>query len=516
MSRQTMREAERLALRDEYMWELIQTSIRRRWGATDWDIFYPWWRQPEKIRILMYADGLVRFSGDPFGGLQYVKTLLESRIYFYADFDITTAHRNADPHDADQSPVKLTDLDILNRFDEIWFFGFNTKPALTPEEKDLLEQFMNGKRRGVLVTGDHFNLGKSIAGEITRVGKMRQYPAPTSERNKWNTTLVEGPDENDQFDAHDQNDDRAQKVRYTLFPVPTPIGSGCRFRPHPVMSGPDGPIDVFPDHQHEGEALAPKFEKNDTEWPTVNDYQEKPVVIAWGKISDPCAEKFGQEIGLVSAYDGHQVNVGRILADSSWHHWFDYNLLGRPEKVPPDPYAGFDATPGGRAVLKKLDAYFLNCATWLAPPDRQVEMRRAAWWSVLWTDQIVELSIDHPVWHLGAEALDALTLRASSCAAAGWVLDIPAFREQISNQQLSKITERFQLLNLPFEQYVAGGIIRELMRQVGPANSELRFPSEPPPDKVIDSAIDAGVKFGMDAFREQLNDEISDFAEMFQ
>jgi hypothetical protein len=282
------------------------------------------------------------------------------------------------------------------------------------------------------------------------------------------------------------------------------------------MCGPDGPIDVFPDHEHEGEALAPEVELNDAAWPTVNGHQELPVVIARGKINDPSADKFGQEIGLVSAYDGHKVNVGRILADSSWHHWFDINLLGLPDRLPPDPYAGFDATAGGRAVLKKLDAFFLNCATWLAPPCRQAEMRRAAWWSVLWTSQIAELSVDHPIWHLGAQALDALNLRASICAATEWVLDIPAFKEKISNQQLTQITEQFQLLSLPFEQYVAGGIIRELMSQLGPANPERRFPSGPPPDEDIEHAINVGVDVGMQALTEQLSFEVTRLLEMVE
>jgi hypothetical protein len=515
VSEQTTTYVERLALRNAYMRELIQTSIHRRWGATAWDIFFPWWRQPEKIRILMYADGCVCFSGGLFGGLQYVKTLLESRLYFYADFEITTAHRDGDPCDRNSPPLKLTELDILNKFDEIWFFGFNLDPDLSKEELALLDRFMGNERQGgVLVTGDHFDRGKSIAGQLTRAGKMRQYPAPDSVPNSWNITLVEGPDQNTLFNDNDQNDECAQQVRCTLFPGSSPFGSTRRFSPHPVMCGPDGPIDVFPDHQHEGEALAPKVEKKDTEWPTVNGHQEPPVVIARGKISDPSADKFGQEIGLVSAYDGHKMNVGRILADSSWHHWFDFNLLGLPGRVPPHPYAGFDATPGGMAVLKKLDAYFLNCATWLAPPERQAEMRRAAWWSILWTDQIAELSVNHPIWHLGAQALDALTMRASSCVATGWVLDIPAFKEQISNQQLSKITERFQILNLPFEQYVAGGIIRELMRQVGPANPELCFPSEPPPDEAIECAINDGVVFGMKALGKQLNYEVKHLAGM--
>jgi hypothetical protein len=201
------------------------------------------------------------------------------------------------------------------------------------------------------------------------------------------------------------------------------------------------------------------------------------------------------------------VNVGRIVADSSWHHWFDVNLLGIPGRCPPDPYAGFDATPEGRAVLKQLDAYFLNCAIWLAPPDRQAEMRRAAWWSVLWTDRIAELSVDLPLWHLGAEALEALGLYTSSGIALDWVLNIPAFKERISNQALPQVTEQLQLVSLPFEQYVAGGIIRELMCHLESAKQEGRFPSEPPTDQEIEHAINEGVGVGMRALTNQLSNE---------
>jgi len=489
------------------MQDLIEASIRRRWGVANWDLLFPWWHRPAEVRILMYADGGMFFSGGTLGGLQHVKTLLESQLYFYADFKITTAHRERDPTASKQS-VKLTDLHILDDFDEIWLFGFNEKPDLTQEELDLLESFMDERGGGLLVTGDHSDRGKSISGDIKRAGKMREYPAPGSGPKESNSTLEEGPDEGDVFNEADQNDDRPQKVRYARFPIRTPVGFKPSYRPHPVMRGPDGPIDVFPDHKHEGEAVKPKEPRAD-EWPEVNRHRELPVVIAWGKIKDPGTTNFGQEIGLVSAYDGHKVNVGRIIADSSWHHWVDSNLLGHPNVIPTDPDAGFDATPEGRAVLRKIDAYFLNCATWLAPPDRQAEMRRAVWWSILWTDQIEELSVDHPVWHLGAEALDALGQHTPGGDPAAWVLEIPAFREQISNQQLSQITEQFQLLNLPFEQYVAGGIIHELMRQLGPANPERRFPSEPPPDALIERVINDGVVFGMNALTEQLGSELT-------
>lgn len=505
MSQPTSNKSERLALRNAYMLELIQASIRRRWGVNDWDIRFPWWRPPATVRILMYADGRVQFADGPFLGLQHVITLLKSRPYFYVAFDIATAHREGDPTATIKAPTQLTDL-VLDDFDEIWFFGFSSVPTLTRAEVTALDSFMAApKCGGVLVTGDHADLGKGIAGLIPRAGKMRLYPAPPDQRPVWYTTVEDGPDPGGTFDAADQEDDRPQTITYERFPVWSSFGGEPRFRPHPVLCGPNGPIDVFPDHQHEGEALAPTFEPFDTEWPTKNGHQERPVVIARGRIKDPEATHSGKEIGLLSAYNGHEVDVGRIVADSTWHHWFDINLLGT--ESPPSPYAGFDATPAGQAALKKIEAFFLNCGAWLAPPDKQAEMRNVAWWSILWTDQIVELSADAPIWHLGQEAISALGRRASSCAVTEWVFGSPTSGGVIPCTELTKVFKHPHLFNLPFEQYVAGGILRQLMLQVGPSDPARPFPFEVPPDEELGRAIDDGVREGIDALKVQLKSD---------
>lgn len=499
--------AERRALRNAEKIELIKSSIRRRWGLDDWEVSYPWWRDPARVRILMYADGKVDFVDGIFGGLTYVKTLLESRAYFYVDFEITTAHRDRSNTGATlQGPRLLTDCELnnLEDFDEIWFFGYNSEPGLSDDELNLLNDFMSPpKRGGVLVTGDHENLGRGIAGQICRARQMRRYPAPENKSPGWNTTLEEGPDPNCSFDEDDQSDDLPQTIRYERFPVLSLPGLNL-YRPHPVLCGPEGPIDVLPDHRHEGEAIVPKCEKLGAEWPTRDDgHQERPFVIAWGKSKEPDAGD--REFGVVSAYDGHNVKVGRIVADSTWHHWFDFNITGIPEGPP--HYAGFEATPAGQAALKKIDAYFLNCGVWLAPPDKQAEMRRAAWWSIVWTSQIVELSPDTPLWHLGAEAISALRRRASSCVVADWVLGFTAFSTEIPNRKLQKTLEQFQVANLPLEQYVAGGIIRQLMLQVGASNPEIEFPMGPPSDECLQSTIDQGIKDGLLALSTQLSVE---------
>ncbi|MFP3646549.1 hypothetical protein [Paraburkholderia sp. SIMBA_054] len=219
---------------------------------------------------------------------------------------------------------------------------------------------------------------RALRDRFVCAGKMRLYPAPDNLFPDWNTTLVEGPDPGATYDFDDQSDDTPQQIRYKRYIVGSRAGVILRTRPHPLLCGPDGPIDVLPDHQHEGEALAPIPVPGDPDWPTKAGHQERPEVIAWGRIKDPNATKHGQEIGVISAYDGHTVDVGRISADSTWHHWFDINLTGREPTPSLPPYAGFDQTPAGQQVLKKLDAYFLNTGVWLAPPSRQFEMRFAA------------------------------------------------------------------------------------------------------------------------------------------
>lgn len=485
----------------------LQLSIKDRWGVIDWNQHFKWWRQPAKVRILMYADSSVRFSGGQFLGLQYVYNLLKSRAYYYVDFSIDFAHRDGTDSTATIPGAQtLVSLDIVNKYDEVWFFGANSTPNLSPAEVTLLDQFMAApKFGGVLVTGDHADLGKGIAGQITRAGVMRLYPAPPASPPVWNTTVEDGPDPGSTFDFNDQSDDLPQTIRYKRYPLSSLVAFRRNYRPHPVLCSPNGPIDVFPDHQHEGEAIAPVPAAADPHWPTKAGHQEQPEVIAWGRIKDPDASKHGQEIGLVSAYNGHNVDVGRILADSTWHHWFDINLTGIAPT--PSPYAGFDATPAGKAALKKIDTYFLNCGVWLAPPDRQEEMRHAAWWSILWTDQIIELSPKAPLWYYGEQAIDALGRRASRCTVSEWILDWPIFKEKIPRWEWPMLFEKFQLIDVPFERYVAGGILKQLMQDVGPWNAKASFPEKSASDDLLKRTISIGIDAGLAELGKQLHGE---------
>src|SRR5262245_33108865 len=100
------------ALRNTEKRELIRSSIRSRWVLPHWDTDFPWWRAPSSVRILIYAEGRdITFNDN----LSHVTTLLQSRPFFYVDFKVTTAHRNAVGTGASIGPIQLDDpkLDIL-------------------------------------------------------------------------------------------------------------------------------------------------------------------------------------------------------------------------------------------------------------------------------------------------------------------------------------------------------------------------------------------------------------------
>jgi hypothetical protein len=487
--------------------------FRDRWSIPDWKLHFPWWGPPAQCRILMYGDSSVHLSGGGFQGLTYVKTLLESSAYYYVKFTVDFCNRDGSDLTATIFPgqaKKLTDLDIINKYDEIWLFGFNGFPVnpLDGNEIALMDQFMAAPHLGgVLTVGDHASLGESISGGITRAGQMRLYPAPPNFPPAWNTTLEERPSRAGEpadppgpgqpFNFNDQSDDIPQTIRWKRFFV-----DFLHNRPHPVLCGPDGPIDVLPDHEHEGEALAPLV-AGDARWPSDSGHQEAPQVIAWGKVKDPNATKYGQEIGLISAYNGQMVNVGRIVADSTWHHWFDINLIGLTGSGP--PYTGFSATPDGQAALKKIDAYYLNCGVWLAPPAVQSAMRSAAWWSIIWSNAVIELPLDAPLRFWGAVGIDALGRRAPRCAVFEWVWPKePIYKPKIPWWEWAELIPELNFVNIPVEQYMAGGILKELSEQFGTHNGNRSINDKPPSLKELARSIERGSEAGLAALKRDL------------
>lgn len=322
----------------------------------------PWWPlfKTTTVRILFYADGSVQFDGGPFLGLKQVLHTLAADPFPWIRFSVTTAHRSGDPS-ADHENVSVVDALATGTYDEVWIYSISATP-IPDSDRIALDAFMDGGG-GVLITGDHANLGAAFGG-VKRAGAMRLLPAPDSLPPEWNTTLESGDD--NVYEFNDQSDSTPQKLRLRRY------GSLIKWHPHPVLCSPLGPITIFPDHQHEGEAVAPT---PDASWPDGMGAQ----VIAWGKIKDPDADE-GREIGVLSAYDGHLKGVGRVLADATWHHHFDINLVG---------FANADMS--WKTEAEKIAWFFWNAAIWLARPERQEDMQCSIAWALCHDPELVEI-----------------------------------------------------------------------------------------------------------------------------
>lgn len=227
-------------------------------------------------------------------------------------------------------------LSALNRseFDEMWLFAVDTGAGLLPEECEAISEF---RRRGggLLVTRDHMDLGCSVC-NLDGVGAAHQFHTKNLdarsplERDDPYTSQIDWPN----FHSGANGDFQHIEV----------VGDT-----HPVLadgSSPTGAIQFLPSHPHEGAVNAPET--------------ENARVIARGR-----SKATGRSFNLAVAFEASQ-GKGRAIAESSFHHFADYNW---------DPRRGcpsFVGEPAGDAILRdpaaaaSVNRYVRNVASWLA------------------------------------------------------------------------------------------------------------------------------------------------------
>ena len=199
-----------------------------------------------------------------------------------------------------------------------------------------------------------------------------------------------------------------------------------------MLCGPNGVVNFLPDHMHEGLCEAPADLSRSytfdgyttTEYPTVDGHQESPQVIAWA--TNHVTES---EFGVLAAYDGHKANVGRVVVDATWHHWFNINLTGFLAATDPES-PGYD--PSVVPKWEEIKAYFRNVAAWLARTTTQRCLRNGGWISIIGYHDVAitfhRFDRDRSpliyYWQLGVFARDALGRLASQCQQTEWLLDL--------------------------------------------------------------------------------------------
>jgi hypothetical protein len=120
--------------------------------------------------------------------------------------------------------------------------------------------------------------------------------------------------------------------------------------------------------------------------------------------------------GTVGAYDGKRAGVGRVVVDSTWHHFFDINLIGdnaanRPSFTDPRKALwsqGFNYSPAGQQVLSQINQYFRNIVHWLSPGVGPIRFAAVAMelaldkrvTEVLHIDKVTALDIGRHAWEV--------------------------------------------------------------------------------------------------------------------
>ncbi|HEX7314643.1 MAG TPA: hypothetical protein VF297_12020 [Pyrinomonadaceae bacterium] len=253
--------------------------------------------------------------------------------------DVTARDRvtNADGDEEVLSRLDATD------FDELWLFAVDAGDGLSVADCQGITRFRQ-RGGGILSTRDHQDLGSSLCtlGGIGRAhffhSKHQDPDESRRTRDDRETAGIDWPN------YHSGSNGDYQRV-ITSEPL------------HQLLRNPSstsGRVEYFPAHPHEGGVGVP-------------DGESHARVIATS-VSGVTNRPFNLVVAFESVRDSHGNTLGRAVAESSFHHFVDYNWdtsTGCPS---------FLEEPPGEQILREpekledVKTYVRNLALWLAPP----------------------------------------------------------------------------------------------------------------------------------------------------
>jgi hypothetical protein len=239
----------------------------------------------------------------------------------------------------DRDPLGAPDsvLSRLGRsdFDELWLFAVDVGDGLTADDCRSVSDFRR-LGRGLMVARDHMDLGCSVCG-LEDIGAANHFHTrnvdPNLDRDDPYAKNIAAPN----FHSGANGD-------YQLIQIKGPV--------HPVLSqpaSPTGAIRFLPSHPHEGAVSAPA------------DSDARVIASGTSKVT-------GRAFNIAVAFEA-RAGRGRAIAQSTFHHFADYNWdprLGAPSFVEEPPG---DAITNDPAALAETRRYVRNAALWLGGRD---------------------------------------------------------------------------------------------------------------------------------------------------
>lgn len=229
-----------------------------------------------------------------------------------------------------------------SQFDELWLFAGDWGEGLSARDCEGISRFWQ-RGGGLLTTRDHQDLGVSI-GNLDRVGDAHCFHSVNRERDA---------------SRHARDDVETASITWPNYHS----GRNGDFQrilavePHHELlrnsASASGVIEYFPAHPHEGAVDVPTGGR-------------KARVIAIGR-SLTTGRPFNLAVAFERNLDERGNHCGRAVAESSFHHFADYNWdvkSGCPSFVEEAPG---DGVAKDSTRLDDIRAYVRNLAAWLNP-----------------------------------------------------------------------------------------------------------------------------------------------------
>ncbi|HKO97378.1 MAG TPA: hypothetical protein VJU86_10320 [Pyrinomonadaceae bacterium] len=252
--------------------------------------------------------------------------------------EVTARNRDIDNDDNDEVLSRLDETD----FDQLWLFAVDTGDGLTTADCQGITRFRQ-RGGGLLTTRDHQDLGTSLC-TLGGVGRAHFFHSKQQDPDESRRT----PDDRDTPAFTWPNYHSGNNGDYQLITAVEPV--------HELLRNPNstsGSIKYFPAHPHEGGVGVPEGETS-------------ARVIATG-VSQVTQRPFNLIVAFESSTDDHGNNLGRAIAESSFHHLVDYNWdisKGCPSFVAEPPGDQIEREP---EKLNDVRTYVSNAARWLGP-----------------------------------------------------------------------------------------------------------------------------------------------------
>lgn len=253
-------------------------------------------------------------------------------------YGVTSRNRVTDSKGNDQV---LSNLDTTD-FDELWLFAVDVGNGLTVADCQGISRFRQ-RGGGILATRDHQDLGSSLC-TLGGVGRAHffhtRHPDPDESRHV--------PDDQDTKSISWPNYHSGRNGDYQRITPIEPV--------HELLlnsRSQTGAVQFFPAHPHEGAVGVPEDEAH-----------AKVMATA---TSQATGRTFNLMVAFESVRDDHGNMLGRAVAESSFHHFVDYNWdisKGCPSFLQEPPGDQIQRQP---EQLDDIKTYARNVALWLAP-----------------------------------------------------------------------------------------------------------------------------------------------------